>query len=83
MGRHDLDSVFIKGILDVGVQGGQSELLRTLHNSFSPLLSYPFNRPDDGRSRHPQMKIGDRLIPRTMIGCRAPGISSLACLGMK
>jgi hypothetical protein len=30
------------------------ELLRTLYNSFSPLLSYPFNRPDDGRSRHPQ-----------------------------
>jgi len=58
-------------------------LLRTLHNSFSPLLIQSLNRPDDDRSRQPQMKIGGRLIPRTRIWCRAPDISSLARLGMK
>ena len=42
-------------------------MLRTLHYSFSPLPGYPLNRPDDGRSRHPQRKIGERLISRTMI----------------
>ena len=43
---------------------------------------YLLNRPDDGRSRQPQMKVGNRLIPRPLTGCRAPEMSSLACLGM-
>ena len=43
---------------------------------------YLLNCPDDGRRGKPRMKIRDPLIPRTLISCRTPGISSLACLGM-